>query len=66
MFVPDLGGYDDSGEPQREERHKNYSFRATAQEQVAVMRHYGHERFLVAAGLSIAVTFCRKKTLRMF
>jgi haloacetate dehalogenase len=47
--VPDLRGYGDSGKPQDGERHENYSFRAMAQDQVEVMRHYGHERFLVAA-----------------
>src|ERR1700752_1965184 len=49
VFVPDLRGYGDSGKPQGGERHENYSFRAMAQDQVDVMRHYGHERFLVAS-----------------
>src|ERR1700731_2669217 len=49
VVVPDLRGYGDSGKPQDGERHENYSFRAMAQDQVDVMRHYGHERFLVAA-----------------
>jgi len=49
VFVPDLRGYGDSGRPQGGERHENYSFRAMAQDQVDVMRHYGHERFLVAS-----------------
>jgi haloacetate dehalogenase len=49
VVVPDLRGYGDSGRPPDGERHENYSFRAMAQDQVEVMRHYGHERFLVAA-----------------
>jgi haloacetate dehalogenase len=82
--VPDLRGYGDSGKPEGGERHENYSFRAMAQDQVDVMRHYGHERFLIAAHdrgarvarrlcldhpererLSIVVTFCKKRDLRM-
>src|SRR5262245_44767911 len=61
VFVPDLRGYGDSGKPQGGERHKNYSFRAMAQDQVDVMRHYGHERFLVAAhdrGARVAHRLC--------
>jgi haloacetate dehalogenase len=49
VVVPDLRGYGDSGRPPDGEQHENYSFRAMAQDQVDVMRHYGHERFLVAA-----------------
>ena len=49
VVVPDLRGYGDSGKPRDRERHENYSFRAMARDQVDVMRHYGHERFLVAA-----------------
>jgi pimeloyl-ACP methyl ester carboxylesterase len=49
VVVLDLRGYGDSGKPQGGERHGNYSFRAMAQDQVDVMQHYGHERFLVAA-----------------
>lgn len=49
VIVPDLRGYGDSGKPQGGERHENYSFRAMAQDQVDVMRHYGYNRFLVAA-----------------
>ena len=49
VVVPDLRGYGQSGRPEGGERHENYSFRAMAQDQVDVMRHYGHERFLVAA-----------------
>ena len=49
VIVPDLRGYGDSGRPPDGQRHENYSFRAMAQDQVDVMRHYGHERFLVVA-----------------
>jgi haloacetate dehalogenase len=49
VVVPDLRGYGDSGRPPGGERHENYSFRRMAQDQVDVMRHFGHERFLVAA-----------------
>lgn len=49
VVVPDLRGYGDSGRPPDGDRHENYSFRAMAQDQLDVMRHFGHERFLVAA-----------------
>ena len=61
VYVPDLRGYGDSGKPQDGERHENYSFRAMAQDQVDVMRHFGHERFLVAAhdrGARVAHRLC--------
>jgi haloacetate dehalogenase len=49
VVIPDLRGYGDSGRPPDGERHENYSFRAMAQDQVDVMRYYGHEHFFVAA-----------------
>jgi len=61
VVVPDLRGYGNSGKPQDGERHKNYSFRAMAQDQVDVMRHFGHERFLIAAhdrGARVAHRLC--------
>jgi haloacetate dehalogenase len=61
VVVPDLRGYGDSGKPQDGHRHENYSFRAMAQDQVDVMRHYGHERFLVVAhdrGARVAHRLC--------
>jgi len=61
VVVPDLRGYGGSGRPEGGERHKNYSFRAMAQDQIDVMRHYGHERFLVAAhdrGARVAHRLC--------
>jgi haloacetate dehalogenase len=61
VVVPDLRGYGASGKPQDGERHENYSFRAMAQDQIDVMRHYGHERFLVVAhdrGARVAHRLC--------
>ena len=61
VVVPDLRGYGDSGKPEGGKRHENYSFRATAQDQVDVMRQYGHERFVVAAhdrGARVAHRMC--------
>lgn len=61
VVVPDLRGYGDSGKPEGGDRHANYSFRAMAQDQVDVMRHYGHERFLIAAhdrGARVAHRLC--------
>ena len=61
VIVPDLRGYGESGKPQDGNRHENYSFRAMAQDQVDVMHHYGHERFLVAAhdrGARVAHRLC--------
>jgi haloacetate dehalogenase len=49
VVIPDLRGYGASGKPDGGQRHENYSFRAMATDQVDVMRHYGHERFLVLA-----------------
>jgi haloacetate dehalogenase len=61
VVVPDLRGYGASGTPEGGERHENYSFRAMAQDQVDVMRHYGHERFFVLAhdrGARVAHRLC--------
>jgi haloacetate dehalogenase len=61
VVVPDLRGYGQSGRPGGGERHENYSFRAMAQDQIDVMRHYGHERFLVVAhdrGARVAHRLC--------
>lgn len=49
VVIPDLRGYGQSGKPADGDRHQNYSFRAMAQDQVDVMRHFGHDRFLVAS-----------------
>jgi haloacetate dehalogenase len=61
VVVPDLRGYGASGKPEGGERHENYSFRAMATDQVDVMRHYGHERYLVLAhdrGARVAHRLC--------
>jgi haloacetate dehalogenase len=49
VVLPDLRGYGDSSKPDGGEHQINYSFRAMAQDQIDVMRHFGYERFLVAA-----------------
>lgn len=48
LVCPDLRGYGDSGRPADDSTHFSHSKRATARDQVALMRHLGHERFAVA------------------
>jgi len=48
VVLPDLRGYGDSSKPESGGDHAEYSFRAMAQDQVDVMRHLGHTRFMVA------------------
>ena len=48
VVMPDLRGYGDSAKPEGGEGHVNYSKRAMAADQVAVMRALGFERFAVA------------------
>ena len=48
VVAADLRGYGDSDKPRGTERHENYSFRAMANDQVAVMKHLGFDRFHVA------------------
>ena len=45
VVCADLRGYGDSSKPPGLPDHSNYSFRAMAADQVAVMRALGHERF---------------------
>lgn len=45
VVATDLRGYGDSGKPEGGEGHGNYSKRAMAADQVAVMRSLGHRRF---------------------
>src|SRR4051794_29335440 len=47
VVAPDLRGYGDSGKPEGGEGHVNYSKRAMAADQVAVMRALGFNRFAV-------------------
>lgn len=48
VIAPDLRGYGDSSKPDGGEDHAAYSFRAMGEDMVAVMRHFGFERFAVA------------------
>lgn len=47
VIVPDLRGYGASSKPASNETHAPYSKRAMAQDQLALMRNLGHERFLL-------------------
>jgi haloacetate dehalogenase len=47
VVCADLRGYGDSSKPRSAPDASNYSFRAMARDQVAVMRHLGFERFHV-------------------
>lgn len=49
VIATDLRGYGASGKPKSDARHAPYSKRAMAADQVAVMRHFGFDRFLVCA-----------------
>lgn len=49
VVLADLRGYGDSAKPEGGEGHENYSKRAMAADQVAVMRVLGHGRFRVVA-----------------
>jgi haloacetate dehalogenase len=49
VIATDLRGYGASGKPASDAQHTPYSKRAMAADQVAVMRHFGFERFLVCA-----------------
>jgi haloacetate dehalogenase len=45
VIAADLRGYGDSSNPESAPDHGNYSKRTMAEDQVAVMRHFGFERF---------------------
>jgi haloacetate dehalogenase len=49
VIATDLRGYGASGKPASDAHHMPYSKRAMAADQLAVMRHFGFERFLVCA-----------------
>lgn len=49
VVATDLRGYGDSGKPESNDSHEPYSKRAMAADQIAVMRHFGFERFFVCA-----------------
>ena len=48
VIAADLRGYGDSSKPPSAPNHEPFSKRAMARDQVAVMRHFGFERFNVA------------------
>jgi haloacetate dehalogenase len=48
VVVADLRGYGESSKPATTDDHEPYSKRAMARDMVAVMRHFGFERFAVA------------------
>jgi len=48
VVAADLRGYGDSDKPEGGAKHENYSFRAMANDQVAVMKQLGFDRFYVA------------------
>lgn len=47
VVAADLRGYGDSAKPEGLPDHSNYAFRAMAEDQLALMRALGHERFHV-------------------
>jgi haloacetate dehalogenase len=49
VVCPDLRGYGDSSKPSGLPDHSNYSKRRMAADMLALMRHFGHERFAVCA-----------------
>ncbi len=48
VYAADLRGYGDSGKPPTTPDHEPYSKRAMARDMVALMAHFGHERFHLA------------------
>jgi haloacetate dehalogenase len=54
VVAADLRGYGDSEKPRGTETHDNYSFRAMANDQVAVMKQLGFDCFHVAATIAAA------------
>src|SRR5690606_6634387 len=49
VIATDLRGYGDSSKPAGLPDHSNYSKRAMAEDQIAVMRHFGFERFFLCS-----------------
>ena len=49
LVLMDLRGYGDSGRPEADEKHENYSKREMAQDAVAVMQHFGLHQFNILA-----------------
>ena len=48
VIAPDLRGYGESSKPKTTPDHMPYSKRVMAQDQIALMRHFGFESFSVA------------------
>jgi len=48
VIAPDLRGYGESTQPATVKDHESYSKRAMARDAIALMRHFGHERFNLA------------------
>src|ERR1700738_4514365 len=48
IVAPDLRGYGESSKPPSDPDHAAYAKRAMANDQVALMQHFGFERFAVA------------------
>jgi len=48
VVAPDLRGYGASSKPETMPDHEPYSKRTMARDQIAVMRHFGFDRFMVA------------------
>jgi haloacetate dehalogenase len=48
VVAPDLRGYGDSSKPPTTPDHEPYSKRAMARDQIALMRHFGFDQFMVA------------------
>jgi haloacetate dehalogenase len=69
VVIPDLRGYGDSSKPDDGERHRNYSFRAMAEDQLKLMAHFGHERFFVVGhdrGARVAHRMCLDHPANVF
>lgn len=47
VIAPDLRGYGDSSKPTSDTAHETYSKRIMAQDQIALMKHLGYDRFSV-------------------
>src|SRR5579885_1686679 len=48
LVIPDLRGYGESSKPPTTPDHEPYSKRAMARDMIALMQHFGHQRFAVA------------------
>ena len=53
VIAPDLRGYGGSGRPRTTPDHEPYSKRAMARDQIALMKHFGFERFSISWLMSL-------------